>query len=777
MKKFFFISLFIFVGFSYIYSQKATLSGTVRDFETNETLVGVNIIIDETSGVATDIDGTYSIELEPGRYVVEYKFIGYISRRRVERLDSGEHLVVDIRLEPKSELLDEVVVSAGKFEQDISEVTVSMDIIRASMIENTSTTNIKTALEQAPSITMMDDQASIRGGSGYSFGAGSRVLMLVDDLPMLAGSSGTAYWDFAPVENIDQVEIIKGASSALYGSSALNGVINVRTKYPRTTPETKLIMSSGFYDAPPRKKTQWWEGNNPMFTSVQFSHARMIDNFDLVIGGNILGDEGYRETESRQHGRINFNTRWRNKKIEGLSYGVNFNYMKWQGGRFVLWKDGDEGIFQVSEAYENSRIDNTRLSVDPYITYFSSVGNRHSLKTRFYKTDNRNANNQRNDDEFYYVEYQYQRYMEGNLSWTSGVSANYIESFSEIYGNENHFGSSIAGYTQLDKKINRFTASVGARWEAYRLNQDQSEGRPVFRTGLNYKLFEHTNLRASYGQGFRYPTITEKYIHTSAGQINVFPNDTLSPERGWSAELGLRQGFQVSNWRGFVDIAGFWTEYYDMIEFGFGYHFPEHLQDQTFYHPDTVFKYIGFKSHNVSNAQITGIDVSVGGYGSIYGVPVSVFAGYTYTNPIDLDIDAETLDNTSARSNMLKYRHKHSAKADAEATIRNINFGFSLNYFSHIENIDAVFEDTLRFPNGAPIILYGEPSMILPGLKEYRDKNNSGHVVFDFRLGVDMNENSRISVIVKNIFNEEYMIRPADVRPPRSFTIQYLMQF
>jgi len=764
--------LFIVLSFS-AFSQKALLSGKVTDFKTRETMVGVNIIIDETRGVTTDINGYYAIELEPGRYNIEYKFIGYNTRRRTERLEAGQKLVVDIRLEAESQVLQEVVVSAGKFEQNVSDVTVSMDIIRADMIENTNTYRLETALQQVPSIMMMDGQASIRGGSGYSFGAGSRVLMLVDDLPMLAGSSGTAYWDFAPIENIEQVEIMKGASSVLYGSSALNGVINIRTKYPSITPETKLIMSSGFYDSPARKEAQWWDGNQPVFTGLQFLHSRMINNFDLVVGGNLLSDDGYRETENRQHGRINFNTRWRNQKIQGLSYGVNFNYMKWQGGRFVLWKDGDSGIYQVSEQYENSRIRNTRLSIDPYITYFSSVGNRHSLKTRFYKTDNRNATNQRNDDEMYYAEYQYQKYLVDNLTWTSGVAINYIESFSEIYGDENHYGSSIAGYTQLDKKFNKFTASVGARWEAYRLDDDQSEGQPVFRSGLNYKLFEHTNLRTSFGQGFRYPTITEKYIHTSAGQINIFPNDTLKPERGWSAELGIRQGFQISNWQGYVDVAGFWTEYYDMIEFGFGYHFPYEAQ---FYPPDTVFKYIGFKSYNVSNAQITGVDISIGGYGSIYGIPVAVMGGYTFTNPVDLNIAPEERDKTTQRSDMLKYRYRHSAKADIEATIRKINVGFSLNYFSAIVNIDKVFEDSLRFPNGTPIILNGEPMFILPGLREYREKNNKGEVIFDFRLGIDLNESSRISVLVKNMFNSEYMIRPADVQAPRSFAVQYLMR-
>ena len=110
------------------------------------------------------------------------------------------------------------------------------------------TTSLDKLLEQAPSVSIIDGQANIRGGSGWSYGAGSRVLILVDDLPQLTADAGDAKWSFLPVENLEQIEIIKGASSALYGSSAMNGVINIRTAYPKSTPQTRINVFSGFYD-------------------------------------------------------------------------------------------------------------------------------------------------------------------------------------------------------------------------------------------------------------------------------------------------------------------------------------------------------------------------------------------------------------------------------------------------------------------------------------------------------------------------------------------------
>ena len=91
----------------------------------------------------------------------------------------------------------------------------------------------------------LDGQANIRGGSGWSYGAGTRVLVMVDDMPLISGDAGQVQWNLIATENVNQVEIIKGASSALYGSSALNGIINIRTDYTKKS-EIDKNPSLGF---------------------------------------------------------------------------------------------------------------------------------------------------------------------------------------------------------------------------------------------------------------------------------------------------------------------------------------------------------------------------------------------------------------------------------------------------------------------------------------------------------------------------------------------------
>ena len=95
--------------------------------------------------------------------------------------------------------------------------------------------------------------------------------------------------------------------------------------------------------------------------------------------------------------------------------------------------------------------------------------------------------------------------------------------------------------------------------------------KPIVRAGLNLKLSQATWLRYSYGQGYRFPTITEKFIKTKTGGLDVFPNPTLQPETSWNTEVGLKQGFKIKNFVGFADVAAFWQEYSNTIEFTYGF--------------------------------------------------------------------------------------------------------------------------------------------------------------------------------------------------------------
>ena len=163
-----------------------------------------------------------------------------------------------VELITNKEELETVVLSAGKFEQRMEEISVSLDVFEGDYIENQHNFNVEKNIAQAPGIHIIDGQVNIRGGSGWSYGAGSRVLVLLDGLPVVNSTTGAVQWELIPAENIERIEIIKGASSVLFGSSALNGLINITSKKAETKPRTVLSTYYGVYDEAERASLNWW---------------------------------------------------------------------------------------------------------------------------------------------------------------------------------------------------------------------------------------------------------------------------------------------------------------------------------------------------------------------------------------------------------------------------------------------------------------------------------------------------------------------------------------
>ena len=758
-----FLLLIIFVIQYPAYSQQATLSGKVTSANTKEVLPGASVFVDGKALTVTDENGTYSVLTNSGKHEISFRFISFIDKNISIELLPNEKRELDIALNESSRELNLVVVSAGKFEQKLEEVTVSMEVIKPKLVEDRNITSMDDALQYAGGVSIIDGQANIRGGSGWSYGAGSRVTVLVDDLPQLTADANDTKWSFLPVENLEQIEVIKGASSVLFGSSALNGAINIRTAYPKEKPLIEITTFTGFYDHAnftindSTYKADWWGSIPQYYTGLNFLHSRQIGRLDLVVGGNMFFDEGFRKGEYEQRMRINSNLRYRFKKIEGLSVGVNVNSMRTEGSLFFLWKNDTSGSY-IPAANTLSDYTTFRTNVDPFITYFDKKGNTHKVRTRWFNTTNQNNTNQESKADLYYGEYQFQHRFKNNLTITSGLVEQISKVRSELYSN--HEGRQLALYAQGDYQWKRLTISLGGRVEQNKLDTITDDWRPVFRTGVNFRLFKATHIRASYGQAYRYPSIAEKFIYTSVGGIIIYPNYELGAEKGYSQEIGLRQGFKISSWNGFLDFAGFENRYNNMIEFSFG-------AWDVFTAPSGGF---GFKALNVGDIRIRGLELSFLTQGMIFNtVKTTLSGGYTYIDPRQLSYDSlyvakigvSNIMGTDS-SNFLKYRYRHLVKADVEFEWKMISVGMSMRYHSKMVNIDKIFT--------SDILDYSFPPGL--GIGHYREYKTSGDAIFDLRSSVQLLKNIRVSFIVKNLFNHLYMERPADMQAPRIYVIQ-----
>ena len=738
-----------------IAQNRGFVTGIILDNETGNPIEAVNVSANRRSGTISDNEGKFSLSLISGRHLLEFYFIGYGRERKEIFVGENDTLRLTIQMQVSSRMLEEVVVSEGKYEQKLSDVTVSMEVLKPHQLSGQNITSLDMILDRTPGISILDGQPSIRGGSGYSYGVGSRVLMLVDDLPMISGDAADIKWNYLPVENMNQVEVIKGASSVVYGSSALNGVINLRTRFPGSNPETEVTVFRGAYMNPDRGELVWWD-KMPVFTGASFSHLRKIDNLDLSIAGNYFKDEGYRELEFEHRIRGNLGLRYHFKKLRGLSAGITASAMYLEASDFILWQNAGSGAYrQNPESY--TPLAGYRYNIDPFIEYFTPKGDRHSIKTRLFSIGNENMDiDKQGYTKLKYAEYRYLKKIKERTNWTSGVT--YLHN--TVWGNMflEHSGINAAIYSQMDSHVTeRLKLSAGIRWEINKLNDEVDYSAPVFRTGINYHAAQNTFLRASFGQGYRFPSVAEKFASAEVGALKLFKNPDLEPESGWSAEVGAKQAFSYRGWIGFFDLAAFWTEYNNMIEYTFGAYQEDPSQVPT-------IDDIGFKALNIGTARITGAELSVSGVGKAGPVSVQMMTGYTFMNPVDPSV-IEKRGKDEDESYILKYRRRHLLKGDLELGFRGLFAGLNFQYNSRMVNVDSVFIQ--------PFV----GNLIQPGFPEYWSNHSVGYTLVDSRLGWDINKWLRINAIIRNVFNVEYLGRPGDIGPPRNITFQVRYKF
>ncbi|MDG1736172.1 MAG: TonB-dependent receptor [Crocinitomicaceae bacterium] len=762
----------------------AQISGVVQDLNSGEPIIGAKVFASDGNKTLTDFDGAFTLSCKSFPVTLVTKMLQYTNDSTV--LNSAGDVTIKLG-EPVTDL-QMVVVSAGRRKQAIEEVPVSIEIIKPELIDNKGITSLDQAVEQTPGVSTFDGQVSIRGGSGFSYGAGSRVLLLWNGMPLLSGYAGDTQWNAIPMEQAAQIEVMKGASSVLYGSGALNGIIAIREREPGTTPVTKLKVQYGIYDNPRRTSLRWWD-TNPMTQQIEFYRSQMFKNVGYTISSTLFHDDGYKNREFEFRGRVSGTFYYRPKKWSKVKAGISYNYQVQKTGNFIIWESDTLG-YTPQGGIDTSNAASTltytlgqRLFIDPYVKIIDKHNNRHSFKNRMYYVKNVILGNESQNSiaTIYNNDYQFQKSYANGLTLTSGASSLYNVVIAELFGSHTSWNSAI--FTQIEHHIGKFDFTAGLRLEYFEMDGERGDSDflipkldstvlpfyPVARSGFHYKLAEYTHLRASLGQGIRYPAVGERFIQTSVGALNVFPNPTLRPEIGWAGEIGIKQGVKIGDWKGMLDISGFVNEYQNMIEFTFGVYNPDNIILNTTDPEDEgyIYKWIGFRAQNAESARITGIDFSFNSMGSIGDFEIVSLIGYTYMNPISLnnnpDYQATFSDTTG---NILKYRFNHLAKLDIEVTYKKTSAGISMRYGGFMRNIDKVFEEPI-----------GGTTYILPGLKEYRQIYNKGNLVFDARLGYKLNDQYRLGFMVNNLFNSEYTSRPGDIQPPRNFSVQVQMKF
>lgn len=804
----------IITVFSVFFNQKSIAQnivyGTVYDKLQNEVLPFTTISSPCLSEpIQADANGNFEIYVKADECEFTFFFSTFVTETRKVVFDA-KHRKIKLRVDLESEVnaIDGVSIVGERQDNEQATATTSLVKIDPKSMENLNVTEASDLVDRMPGVAVVDNEPQIRGGSGFSSGMGSRVLIMLDDMPFLRPDAGRPMWSFIPMENVRSVEVYKGASSVVFGSSALTGAINVLSAYPGLKPTTKVTLHAGVYDSPTDEYKKSWGNVSPMKWGASFLHSRIIRNsFDLVLGGEYYNDQSYLGPEqSLSHGksnegpyemraRFNFGTRYRAKKVRGLVASLNGNFMYSENATSFFWYDCDTNMYRTYAGSLTTSKD-YMFYVDPVVSYAAADGSHYTLQNRvLYSNNDANEGVQSARSIMAYDEFKYEKnFKKIALSLQAGLLNNYTNSYGRVFSGNNYdtvpkamFCDNMAVYAQLEKKFlrNRNLSLVGgARWEFYWADHHFNQ-KPIFRLGINYQLLaSHTAFRASIGQGYRYPSIGERYISITVGRYGFYPNPTLVPESSWNAEGGIVQPFRVGSFEGIFDVAGYYQYFDNFIEFAFG----------DWGSKGNIMDDMGFMYLNTGPAAISGVDVSLAGHGNISkNVKFNFMVSYTYSNPVTKNrhgvyysqelSDGSTNDYTFVTTasdtthSTLKYRIQHNLKFDFGFTFwKKISLDLNLAYYSAMKNVDQMFFDfdceNEEHSAVANAMLQSWGDLPFRGYNKYFKEHQNGSFVMDIGVSYNILENLKLSFVVKNLLNNEYTLRPMHLEAPRSYNVQ-----
>ena len=677
------------------------LCGRILDRQGGTALPGATVVVLGTeSGALADEEGRFCLEgLPPGSYDLLVSFVGY-EARKLRDVEAGSGRDMQISLRRSSIELPSLVVSATRRRQAFIEAPLSLSVANSGDIAAHNSFTLQAPLRYQPGVSMVGSQVNIRGSSGYSRGTGSRVLLLLDGFPMLSADLGDIKWRAIPVGEVERLEVIKGSGSALYGTGALGGVINVITRQPSADPRTRFRLLGGLYSQPAHESWRWTD--DPMYlTGMDWSHNRRLGRTGALVSAGYKRSSGYHENDDFRRYHLFA------KAVHHFAPGTYWsNLVNWSvddHGVFLRWKNRLEPLKVPAKDRDASTVSwNLYLNSEFYRLHNRSLGYR--LKGFYYRTAFDNTRSAGGFESAGHktggeVQVDYTGWKPAAL--TAGTSAAYdiVRSPGDFLGRRSLLN--LAFYSHgVYSLLPQAEISVGLRYDLHRRepggqsamespcppssNRDirllQRQFSP--QVGLSYRFGSGTALRASAGRGFRAPSVAEIHTQAAASGLLVCPNPGLLAEHNWSSELGVRQLFADFL---ALDLALFRNTFEDLIEAR-----PNPL-------PDAAAAAASFR--NISRARIRGLEVE-GQLALPHGLRWRT--AFTYLDAVEF-LDPDEILPPYCRKDLvpgeeapLPYRFRHQLTTGIAATGRGNRMGATLRYLSRFERVSGLFPECRR---------------------------------------------------------------------------------
>ncbi len=633
-----------------------SISGTVMDKADSKPLSGATVRIAGSSlGAVTGKNGRFFIKsISSGEKELSVSMIGYSSFSiKVILNENINNLEIKLKEQPLH--IGDVVVTANKKVQAVQEVPISMSVIDNRSIYDRNSNRLDDALDFVPGVEINKDNISIRGSSGFSFGVGSRAIVLMDGFPIMSGDNSDVKSDAMPMFEIERIEIVKGAGSALYGAGAMGGVINIITKNPNEEAKIKANVFSGFYTKSRFK--EWQYSDNLMFSSgVSASYNQKTKFAGMILSASYFDDQGYRYLDESKRYNIFSKLIFDISDKDELSFTASAATEK--KNDWVYWKGLDSATFP--SGFDNGVI-NFQSDKLSFFANYKRIVNESSfllLKSGAFYTAMKNSADKNSSD---YrksqamtsnTELQYNIDFFENFALSSGFNFLFNKVNSEIYGDRKQLVYSF--YSQLEYKYSDLIYTLGARLDREQTEDLDSDTRLSPKFGLSYKLSPSINLRASLGSGFRAPSVAERFSSITFQGFKVVENLDLKAEKSLSAEIGANYTNQETLPL-IIDASVFVSDFRDLIEPTFNTQ------------GNIIFK-------NFMKARIIGSELSAKTFiPDFFGLETS----FTYLNPKDLSTDK-----------ILNYRSEFIWYTNVFVPISDFEFQIDYRYKSKVKNID-----------------------------------------------------------------------------------------
>ena len=729
-------------------SEDLIIAGHISD-DAGEPLSGVNIYIERTRhGVASAPDGSFQLVAEvTDTDVLVISMVGFESRRFVisdirEQADSLQVFLTQI-----SAVSDDIFVTASRISQLTGTVPVSFRSIDAMEISARNLSKLDESLRYVPGLTVSENQVSVRGSTGFSYGTGSRVLLLVDGSPLMGPDQNDIRFTAIPMSQVQRVEIIKGPGSALYGSGALGGVINLITKPIDSDPEIAFRTFVGIHEPTTNKiwKRNWEEaGDVRLFGGAEFSYSDVVNSrLGLRFNGIYLGDQGYLEN-SRGYSvqgylKLDYNV------SDAVNIDIQMILRHHRHQIFLYWNGKNDPLRYGRIAFGNFTGNGKSYTTGQQATVLPTL--RHVVNDRFYYHIRgrvyaiqsqplfSDGTKQPKEKQIKGLRYG----AESEFTWLPniassslifGATADAIATDAEIYiGNDNErlrHQPEYALFTQIESMpVDRIRVSGGLRYDAYQIDTQDVASKLSPKLNVSAQITPDVLLRTSYGKGFRVPAISERFVNSS-DYLPLEPNMDLRPEESTGYEIGVRYTTSIQrSMRLTFDLVGFQNDYKNLIE------------------PKFRRQIIAFQFLNLTQANIKGIE-STFDASDISG-KYNFTIGYTFLDHEDV--------NTKEP---LSYRSDHQFIAGGSFSLfKHFQVGLDYQYLSEPQKVDTDF------------------SIFIQDASESNDKH-----VIDLRFSSKLNHiffknndqgDATLTLKVMNLLNYYYIERPAYMARPRMF--------